>query len=193
MTKTTKAATAPKSAKKASKPRKAASAPRTTKTETASPTTRKAAENKVARLADFQALRSVPTTKAMEDIMTKSKDQMEKLSNEAVNAGKEGLDAWMKSSSILMKGYEDIMKTCMGLAQKSAEKNGEAFKTLLSCKSMNEFAELQNRLAQEGLDDLMTGAAKLSELGVKLASDGFAPINDQLGKAIKKAGDAMAA
>jgi phasin family protein len=85
------------------------------------------------------------------------------------------------------------MKTCMGLAQKTAEKNGEAFKTLLSCKTVNEFAAVQNRLAQEGFDDFMTHATRLSELGVKLASDGFAPINDQLGKAIKKAGDAMAA
>ncbi|MBU0800739.1 MAG: phasin family protein [Alphaproteobacteria bacterium] len=148
---------------------------------------------KVARFADFQALKDVQPTQAMETIMTKSKEQMEKLSNEAAAVSKDHVEALMKSGSIFMKGYEDIMKTYMGLAQKTAEKNGEAFKTLLSCKTVNEFAEVQNRLAQQGFDDMMTGATKLSELTVKLASEGFAPINDQMSKSIKKASDAMAA
>ena len=148
---------------------------------------------KIAHFADFQTLKSVQPTQAMESMMTKSKEQFEKLSNEASVVGKEGLDALMKSGSIFMKGYEDILKTYMGLAQKTAEKNGEAFKTLLSCKTVNEFVAVQSRLTQQGIDDFMTGTTRLSELSVKLASDGFAPINDQMGKAIKKAGDAMAA
>jgi phasin family protein len=118
---------------------------------------------------------------------------MEKLSSEAANIGKESMDAWMKSGSVFMKGYEDMLKTCMGIAQKSVEKNGEAFKTLLACKTVNEYAEVQNRLAQQGFDDFMTGATKISELGIKLASEGFAPINDQVSKAVKKASDAVAA
>lgn len=147
----------------------------------------------VASFADFQALRAIQPTQAMETIMTKGKQQFEKLSSEAANAGKDNMDAWMKSGSIFMKGYEDIMKTWMGMAQKNAEKSGEAVKTLLACKTVNEYAEVQNRLAQEGFDDLMAGATKLSELSVKLVSDGFAPINDQMGRTIKKASDAVAA
>jgi len=150
-------------------------------------------EDKVAYFADFRPLKDFQPTQAMETLMTKSKEHMEKISNEAANIGKESMDAWMKSGSIFMKGYEDMFKTYFGLAQKTAEKNGEALKTLLACKTVNEYAEVQNRLAQQGFDDFMTGATKISELGIKLASEGFAPINDQVGKAVKKASDAVAA
>lgn len=150
-------------------------------------------EDRVAYFADFRPLKDFNPTQAMETLMTKNKENMEKLSNEAAAIGKESMDAWMKSGSVFMKGYEDMLKTCMGIAQKSVEKNGEAFKTLLACKTVNEYAEVQNRLAQQGFDDFMTGATKISELGIKLASEGFAPINDQVSKAVKKASDAVAA
>lgn len=150
-------------------------------------------EDKIAYFADFRPLKDFHPTQAMETLMTKSKENMEKLSNEAAAIGKESMDAWMKSGSIFMKGYEDMFKTCLNIAQKTAEKNGEAFKTLLACKTVNEYAEVQNRLAQQGFDDFMTGATKISELGIKLASEGFAPINDQVSKAVKKASDAVAA
>lgn len=133
------------------------------------------------------------THNAMEMTMTKNKEQFEKLSNDAAAAGKEGLDALLKSGSVFAKGYEDMFKACFGLAQKTAEKNGEALKTLLTCKTVNEVVELNSRIAQENFDDLMTGVTRLSELSVKLAADGFAPINDQLTKTIRKAGEAMAA
>lgn len=148
---------------------------------------------KVAYFADFRPLKDFQPSQAMEMMMTKSKEQIEKLSSEAANIGKESMDAWMKSGNVFMKGYEDIFKTCMTIAQKSAEKNGEAFKTLMGCKTVTEYAEVQNRLAQQGFDDFMTGATKISELGIKLATDGFAPINDQLTKAMKKAGETIAA
>lgn len=147
----------------------------------------------VAFFADFRPLKDFQPSQAMEMMMTKNKEQIEKMSNEAAAFGKESMDAWMKSGNVFMKGYEDMMKTCMSLAQKSAEKNGEAFKTLLACKTVSEYAEVQNRLAQQGFDDFMTGATKISELGIKLASEGFAPINDQVTKTMKKAGDAVAA
>lgn len=151
------------------------------------------AADKVTSIAVYQALKGIQPNQAMETIMTKNKEQIEKLTTEAAAAGKDHFDAWMKSGSIMMKGYEDLMKTCMGIAQDTAEKNGEAFKTLLGCKNVNEFTEVQTRLAQQSFDDMMTNATKLSEITVKLATDGFAPINDQLSKSIKKASAAMAA
>lgn len=152
-----------------------------------------ASAQNVAFFADFRPLKDFQPSQAMEMMMTKSKEQIEKLSNDAAAYGKESMDAWMKSGNIFMKGYEDLFKTYMNIAQKSAEKNGEAVKTLMACKTVSEYAEVQNRLAQQGFDDFMTGATKISELGIKLATDGFAPINDQLTKTMKKAGESVAA
>lgn len=131
--------------------------------------------------------------KSMEKAMTQSKAQYEKLTNDAASAGKENVEAILKSTNIWMKGTEDLFKTYMNLAQDTAAKNSEAFKTLLACKNLNELTEVQNKLAQESFDGFMAGATKISELSVKLATDALEPINDQVSKSIRKATDAVAA
>ncbi len=141
----------------------------------------------------FNAMRNTETTKIMENLMTQSKAQYEKLTSEAASTGKEGFEAILKSTNIWMKGSEDLFKTYMSLAQDTASKNSEAFKTLLSCKNLNELTEVQNKLAQESFDGFMAGATKLSELSVKLATEALEPINDQVSKTIRKATDAVAA
>jgi phasin family protein len=125
--------------------------------------------------------------------MTDSKAQYEKITSEAASTGKEGFEALIKSTNIWMKGSEDLFKTYMSFAQDTASKNSEAFKTLLSCKNLNELTEVQNKLAQESFDGFMAGATKLSELSVKLATEALEPINDQVSKTIRKATDAVAA
>lgn len=129
----------------------------------------------------------------MENIMTQAKAQYEKLTNEATSSGKEGLEALVRSTNIWIKGSEDLFKTYLSLAQDTATKNSEAFKTLLACKNLNELTEAQNKLAQESFDGFMAGATKISELSVKLATEALEPINDQVSKNIRKATDAVAA
>lgn len=141
----------------------------------------------------FKAMRNTETTKIMEKLMTDTKAQYEKITNEAAASGKEGFDAILKSTNIWMKGSEDLFKTYMSFAQDTASKNSEAFKTLLSCKNLNELTEVQNKLAQESFDGFMAGATKLSELSVKLATEALEPINDQVSKTIRKATDSVAA
>ena len=131
--------------------------------------------------------------KSMEKAMTQTKAQYEKLTNEAASAGKENVEAILKSTNIWMKGTEDLFKTYMSLTQDTAAKNSEAFKTLLACKNLNELTEAQNKLAQESFDGFMAGATKISELSVKLATEALEPINDQVSKTIRKATDAVAA
>jgi phasin family protein len=81
----------------------------------------------------------------------------------------------------------------MEICQDAGEKSQAAAKSVMSCKTINEFADVQTKLAQASFDEFMTNATKISEKGVKLCTDAFEPINDQVGKAIKKASDAMAA
>lgn len=138
-------------------------------------------------------MRSSDMFKSMEKAMTQNKAQYEKLTNDAASAGKENVEALLKSTNIWMKGTEDLFKTYISLAQDTAAKNSEAFKTLLACKNLNELTEVQNKLAQESFDGFMSGATKLSELSVKLATEALEPINDQVSKTIRKATDAVAA
>lgn len=113
--------------------------------------------------------------------------QFEKFTQDAANIGQEQVEALVKSGTIFAKGMEDIVKTCMSIAQTQAEKGQEAAKTIMACKTLNEFTEAQSKLAQDSFDDFMTGATKLSELSIRVATESLEPINDQVGKAMKKA------
>ena len=129
----------------------------------------------------------------MENPMFKGTKQVEQFAQDAAASAQDQMDAIMKSSTIFAKGMEDIMKTCMEIAAEAGEKSQTVAKSVMSCKTLNEFTEVQTKLAQASFDDFMTNATKISEKGVKLCTEAFEPINDQVGKAIKKASDAAAA
>lgn len=125
--------------------------------------------------------------------MTDKKQNFEKLAAEAATHQQDQLDAVIKSGTALLAGSQDILRTCADLAQQSVEKNSEAMRTLLGCKTLNELTETQTRLAQESFEGLISNATKLSELSVKIATESFEPLNAQLNKAVKKASEAAAA
>ena len=119
--------------------------------------------------------------------------QFDQFTQDAAVMGQAQVDAIVKSSTIFTKGMEDIMKTVMEIAQEAGEKSQSVMKTVMSCKTLNEFTDVQTKLAQASFDEFMTNATKISEKGVKLCTEAMEPINDTMGKAIKKASDAMAA
>lgn len=137
----------------------------------------KAAPVEVKKIAKKMELKTMNTTNK----------QFEKFTQDAANAGQEQIEALVKSGTIFAKGMEDILKTCMNIAQSSTEKTQEAAKTIMACKTLNEFTEAQSKLAQDSFDDFMATATKLSELSIKVATDSLEPINDQVGKTMKKA------
>lgn len=128
----------------------------------------------------------------MEMDMMKPNKQFEKLSQDATAMGQEQMDAMMKSTAIFQKGMEEIVKITTQIVQEAGEKNANATKSLMACKTLNELADVQSKLAQSSYDTFLSNATKLSELSVKLCTDSFAPINDQVGKAVKKASSAAA-
>lgn len=133
------------------------------------------------------------TITGVKNVMNEGKAKLEKLSKHAAEHGKEHLDALSRSGTIFAKGFEEFFKTYTALAQSAAERNAQTVKALLSSKTLNEFTELQTSAVQQNFDDFLTGVTKLSELGVKLATETMEPINDHVSKTIKKAGESIAA
>lgn len=135
----------------------------------------------------------IKTTDKMETVMTQGKAQFDQFTKEASKAQKEQVEAFLQSSKVFFKGAEELMKTYTELAQSAAEKNNQAMKTILGCKTLNDLTEAQNKLAQQNFDEFMANSAKLSEQYIKICTDCFEPINDQVSKAMKKANETMAA
>lgn len=129
----------------------------------------------------------------MEMDLMKPNKQFEKLTQDATALGQDQLDALIKSTAIFQKGLEEIVKVTTQIAQEAGESNASATKALFACKTLNELADAQTKLAQTSFDTFMSNATKLSELSVKVCTDSLAPINDQMGKSIKKASETMAA
>ncbi len=163
--------------------------------ESASKTTRAVADGQStilnAMMNNMKAFPQMPGYK-LDANLFKGK-QFEKVTQGAAVLGQDQVDAVMKSSSIFTRGLEDLIKTCMDIAQDAGEKSASATKTLMACKTLNELTEYQTRLAQSSFDDFMNNATKISEMSVKLCTEALQPINDQLGKTIKKASSTLAA
>lgn len=123
---------------------------------------------------------------AMENTMSNYKDQYEKISEDATSAIRQGVESYVRFGTSLMKGSEAIIKTCMELAQDSAERNASALKNLMACRTLNEAAEAQNKLAQSNMDDAMSAVTKISEMTIKVCTEACEPINDQVAKSMKK-------
>ena len=135
------------------------------------------------------------TRHLMESTMSKTKTTIpfDQMTKDANDIAKDYSDAVMKSGAIMMKGCENIMSTMMSLMQTSAEKQSRLLKEAMTSKTINEFAEVQNKIAQASFDDFMSGATKLSEMGVKVMTESSEPVNAQMTRAIQKATEAMAA
>jgi phasin family protein len=143
----------------------------------------------------FAAFQGLPSNDFFKEIpnMFQPNKQFDKLTQDAAVIGQDQMDAIAKSTAIFQKGVQDIINVASQIAQEAGEKNAAATKALLSCKTLNEFADAQSKLAQSSYDQFLSNATKLSEMSVKVCTDTFAPINDQTAKAIKKATDSVAA
>lgn len=132
-------------------------------------------------------------TSMFKNDMFKGNKQIEKMTQDATVMGQDQMEAIVKASSIFAKGMEDMMKVCMEILQSVGEKNQNAAKSMMSCKTLNEFTDLQTRLAQSSFDEFMTNATKISEKTVKLCTESMEPINNQMGKTMRRASETMAA
>ncbi len=132
-------------------------------------------------------------SETMEKMMNKSKNQMDKMAQEASAMGRDGMDAMIKSSTLFAKGMEEIMRTASSLMQGAAEKQAQFMNQALGSKTLNELTEVQNKIAQSTFDDCMAAATRLSEMSIRMMSECSEPLNDQLGRTMKKASESMAA
>ena len=147
------------------------------------PAGKKSAE---AKKTVFPKIAGVKHFETMEKLMTNEKAPFDKLSVYATKMYKDSQEALAESSRAYAKHMESITKFITEMTQESVERNTEAFRSLWGCKTLQELTEAQTKLAQQNYDDFMTGATKLSELSVKMATEAFEPLNDQFSKTIQK-------
>ncbi len=134
-----------------------------------------------------QSMPSFEGFETMETTMNNFKNQYEKMSGDASSSVRESVENLTKSSATFTKGAEQMMKTLSEVVQESAQRNAEAMKSMMAVRTLNEFAEAQNKLAQQNFDDMMSVMTKMSEMTIKLCTEAFEPINSQMTKTMNSA------
>jgi phasin family protein len=89
--------------------------------------------------------------------------------------GRENIEAVVKTNAALSAGMEAISQEVMVYARSALQTASETARSLLGAKTLEDVVKLQTDLAKRHFEGMVTGSVKLSELGVSLASEAFAP------------------
>ena len=122
-----------------------------------------------------------------------TQEQLEKAASAAFQGydeftalGKENLDALVKASTVLVKGFETLGKEFASYNQSSLQKGVANAQALFGVKTLRELVELQSEIAKESFEAMVEQGTKLGELSVKVANEAMSPIHEQVNVAVEK-------
>lgn len=95
-------------------------------------------------------------------------------------------DAWTaiaEAHAVLARGFELAAIEMTGMTRMGMAVTADAAIALLDARTFAEAVEINAGLARRGVDTLLEGSAKLSEIGVKVVTEASRPILSRLGGA----------
>ncbi len=107
--------------------------------------------------------------------------------------GKGNFDAFVRSNSVVAKGFEVIGMEFLAFAQRSVEGHMAQARALIGAKDMQEFLALQNDFATRRLEDTLAETAKLTELSAQVANEAIEPIQKRVDATVETVLKAKAA
>jgi hypothetical protein len=106
---------------------------------------------------------------------------------EVADFGREVFVALVQSQTALARGLEAMSVEVTGLAISGIDTATRTATNMLGVKTLSDAIEVNAGFTRSSFDALVGGSAKLSELGMKLATEASQPILTQLGKSWIKA------
>ena len=114
---------------------------------------------------------------------------MTKTYEEFTSINKEAVDAFVKSSAIFAKGFEEISRQVFALTQTLFEANMATGKAVMGVKTPKDLLDLQSGLVSHSFNTALSQATKISELSVKIANQAAEPIQAHFSNALGKMGN----
>jgi hypothetical protein len=106
---------------------------------------------------------------------------------EVADFGREVFAALVQSQTAVARGLEALSVEVTGLAISGIDAATRTATDMLGVKTLSDAIEVNAGFTRSSFDTLVGGSAKLSELGMKLATEASQPILTQLGKSWIKA------
>ena len=111
--------------------------------------------------------------------------------SEASAFGKQNVEAWVASAAVAQKGFEALSARTVAFQKEALEKNVAAAKSLMTSKSVQEFAEKQNEYVKGAFEAYVAEVTEVSELVQGVAKEALQPINERVtavGQFVQSAG-----
>lgn len=100
--------------------------------------------------------------------------------SEASAFGKQNFEAWLASATAAQKGFEALSARSVAFQKQALENHVAAAKSLMTSKSVQEFAEKQNEYVKGAFEAYVAEVTEVSELVQGLAKDALQPINERV-------------
>ena len=85
-----------------------------------------------------------------------------------------------EANAALVKGFEAAGREVAGFAQQNMTQAVDAARALVGVRTVADLVEINRNLAQATLETAIAKSARLSEIGIRLATDALAPLGEQL-------------
>ena len=96
-----------------------------------------------------------------------SGDQTQELAQQSSQA----VAALSQCGSVLAKGYQDISREWLQLAQEGMRRNLEALGEFSRCRTLPELVNVQGRLMRESMEDILANGRRIAERSMQIASE----------------------
>lgn len=128
--------------------------------------------------------------KGYDQFITMTREQIQKMFPAAVENfdalvafNKGNVDAAVAASKAAAKGFETLAEEVASYNKAALEAGMANAKALMGCKTAQEMVELQTAQTRAGFEKLVSQGTKLGELGTKVTTEAFQPIQKRFNEA----------
>ena len=106
-------------------------------------------------------------------------ETMVKSTLDASTRMKDDYEAFIKASTIMAQGLEQVTKDLYKLTETGVERQVSATKALMAAKTLRELMDIQSNFLKTGFDSLQTETTKLNEQLVALGKSTAEPLTER--------------
>jgi hypothetical protein len=102
--------------------------------------------------------------------------------------GRENLAALARANAALVKGFEEFGQEVASCAEHSLVSAMDTARALVGIRTLADLLALNSKVAQATLEGALANSARLSEIGLRVASEALEPLNERVAQAFGRAG-----